>query len=42
MAFHYCDGKGNVLACVGAMMDSAKQETKSLWNTLTNLRSYLN
>ena len=42
MAFHYCDGKGNVLACVGAVMDSAKQETKSLWNTLTNLRSYLN
>lgn len=42
MAFHYCDGKGDVLACVGAVMDSAKQETKSLWNTLTNLRSYLN
>jgi competence protein ComGC len=42
MAFHYCDGKGNVLACVGAMMDSAKQETKSLWNTLTSLSSYLN
>ena len=42
MAFHYCDGKGDVLACVGAMMESAKQETKSLWNTLTNLRSYLN
>jgi hypothetical protein len=42
MAFHYCDGKGNVLACVGAMMDSAKQETKNLWNTLTSLRTYLN
>jgi competence protein ComGC len=42
MAFHYCDGKGDVLACVGAVMDSAKQETKSLWNTLTNLRTYLN
>jgi hypothetical protein len=42
MAFHYCDGKGNVLACVGAVMDSAKQETKTLWNTLTSLSSYLN
>ena len=30
------------LACVGAVMDSAKQETKTLWNTLTSLRTYLN
>ncbi|PUE51773.1 TadE/TadG family type IV pilus assembly protein [Limnohabitans sp. 2KL-51] len=42
MAFHYCDGKGDVLTCVGAVMDSAKQETKTLWKTLTDLRSYLN